>query len=125
MTAASGMPMVQFSLRAMLALAADGVLSPEQVVEKMCNNPARLYGIDRRGFVREGYYADLVIVDPDGCRDDVADAEVMSRCGWTPMAGRHLPAVVKMTMVNGKIVYRGGNLVDTSTKAAMPLKFNH
>ncbi|HBI59477.1 MAG: dihydroorotase [Duncaniella sp.] len=125
LTAASGMPMVQFSLRAMLALAADGVLSPEQVVEKMCNNPARLYGIDRRGFVREGYYADLVIVDPDGCRDDVADAEVMSRCGWTPMAGRHLPAVVKMTMVNGKIVYRGGNLVDTSTKAAMPLKFNH
>ena len=122
LTAASGMPMVQFSLRAMFALVADGYLTYEQVVEKMCNNPARLFGIDRRGFIREGYYADLVLVDPDGCRDDVTDSDVLSRCGWTPMAGRHLPAVVKMTMVNGKVVYRGGR--DIVTGAAMPLRFN-
>lgn len=124
LTAASGMPMVQFSLRAMLGLASEGVLTPEKVVELMCNNPARLYGIDRRGFLRPGYYADIVLVDPDGSADEVTDGEVVSRCGWTPLAGKYLPATVKMTIVNGTAVYRGERRPTVLPRAAKALKFN-
>ena len=115
-TAASGMPMVQFSLPAMLDLMtsdpdAEGI-DITRIAELMCHAPARLLDIDRRGFLREGYYADLAIVSPvamPGHR--VTDADVLSRCGWTPLAGRTLTWQVDRTVVNG----------DTG---AQPLTFN-
>lgn len=105
-TAASGMPMVQFSLPAMLDLmtsdpAAEGI-DIAQIAELMCHAPARLLDIDRRGYLREGYYADLVIVAPAGMAGHrVTDGEVKSRCAWTPLAGRSLSWQVVRTMVNG------------------------
>ena len=106
MTAASGMPMVQYSLPAMLDLMssdpdAEG-LDIARIAELMCHAPARLLDIDRRGYLREGYHADLAIVAPvemPGRR--VTDADVKSRCGWTPLAGRSLSWEVKRTVVNG------------------------
>ena len=106
LTAASGMPMVQFSLTAMLDLMssdpeAEGV-DIARIVRLMCHAPASLLGIDRRGYLREGYYADLAIVRPlpmPGHR--VTDSEVVSRCGWTPLDGRSLGWEVVDTIVNG------------------------
>ena len=106
LTAASGMPMVQFSLTAMLDLMssdpeAEGV-DIARIVRLMCHAPASLLGIDRRGYLREGYYADLAIVRPllmPGHR--VTDSEVVSRCGWTPLDGRTLGWEVVDTIVNG------------------------
>lgn len=125
LTAASGMPMVQFSLRAMLELfesspELDGV-GPERLVELMCHRPADLLGIDRRGYIREGYYADLVLVDPAVSQSKVSDAEVLSRCGWTPLAGMSLPAKIELTMVNGVPVYEAGGPVKIG--AAKALRF--
>ena len=116
LTAASGMPMVQFSLTAMLDLMssdpdADG-LGITDIVRLMCHAPATLLGIDRRGYLREGYHADLTIVRPlplPGRR--VTDADVVSRCGWTPLDGRTLGWEVVRTVVNG----------DTGPQ---PLRFN-
>ncbi|MDE6395623.1 MAG: amidohydrolase family protein, partial [Duncaniella sp.] len=116
LTAASGMPMVQFSLTAMLDLMssdpdADG-LGITDIVRLMCHAPATLLGIDRRGYLREGYHADLTIVRPlplPGHR--VTDADVVSRCGWTPLNGRTLGWEVVRTVVNG----------DTGPQ---PLRFN-
>ncbi|MCM1521056.1 MAG: amidohydrolase family protein [Muribaculaceae bacterium] len=96
LTAASGMPMVQFSLPAMLDLIstdpeAEEMVSPAQIVELMCHAPARIFGIERRGFLRPGYYADLVLAERlplPGHK--VTDADTMSLCGWTPLAGRVL-----------------------------------
>lgn len=90
LTAASGAPMVQFSLPVMLELADRGVFTTELVVEKMCHAPAELYHIDRRGYIRAGYYADLAVVSPD-TPYIVADDMVLSRCGWTPLLRYHAP----------------------------------
>lgn len=125
LTAASGMPMIQYSLRAMLELfetspELEGA-GPERVVELMCHNPADLLGIEDRGYIREGYYADLVIVNPTGGGEKITDGEVISRCGWTPLAGLSLSAQVDLTMVNGTIVYEAGGV--PAAGAAMPLKF--
>ena len=81
--AMSGMPMVQFSLPSMLDLTTDGVLSIERLVELMCHNPARLYGIEKRGFVREGYWADLTLVRQNTW--EVTKDCIESRCGWSPL----------------------------------------
>lgn len=125
LTAASGMPMVQFSLRAMLELfdsepALEGA-GVERVVELMAHRPADLLGIEGRGYIREGYYADLVVVDPSGSDTKVSDGEVMSRCGWTPLAGMALRPRVELTMVNGTTVYEAGS--DPRPGAAMALRF--
>ena len=106
--AASGMPLVQYSLMAMLEMARDGVFTPAQVVEKMCHAPARLYRIARRGYLRKGYYADVVVVhcNPEG--HVVSDADVVSRCGWTPFVGVNMHHSVKRTYVNGELAYCDG-----------------
>ena len=102
------MPLVQYSLMAMLEMARDGVFTPAQVVEKMCHAPARLYRIARRGYLRPGYYADVVVVhcDPEG--HVVSDADVVSRCGWTPFVGANMHHSVKRTYVNGELAYCDG-----------------
>ncbi|MDE6328101.1 MAG: amidohydrolase family protein, partial [Duncaniella sp.] len=106
LTAASGMPMIQFSLPAMLDMAdsdpeSEG-LDIEQIVELMCHAPARIFGIKGRGFIRPGYAADLVLVEKlplPGHK--VADSDAVSKCGWTPLAGRSLGYAVRLTVVNG------------------------
>lgn len=108
LTAVSGMPMVQFSLAVMLELVREGYFSIEQVVEKMSHNPARLFGIDRRGFIREGYYADMVLFDDECEPYTLTDEDVLSKCGWTPLAGMTLHGRPDITWVNGNVAYRYG-----------------
>lgn len=103
--AMSGMPMVQFSLPSMLGLTTNGVLSIERLVELMCHNPARLYGIEKRGFVREGYWADLTLVRQNSW--EVTKDCIESRCGWSPLEGRTLNWQVEKTWVNGNLVWDG------------------
>lgn len=111
LTAASGMPMVQFSLVTMLQLADEGVFPIEKVVELMCHNPARLFRIDRRGFIRKGYFADLVLVDPNSPWH-VETGRYHTKCGWTPMDERNYKCRVVRTWVNGATVYANGIIVD-------------
>lgn len=104
MRAASGMPMVQFSLPTMLELVDSGVLTIERLVELMCHNPATLFGVRERGFVRPGYKADLVVVRP-GSPWTVTDDIIESKCGWSPMAGHEYQWRVECTLCNGHPVY--------------------
>lgn len=119
--ALSGMPMVQFSLVSMLELSDQGYFPIERVVELMCHNPARLFCIDRRGFIRKGYYADLVLVDPMG-RWQVMSGRYYTKCGWTPMDERSFKWRVRRTFVGGKTVFADGIIVDGVRGEA--LKFN-
>lgn len=109
--AASGMPMVQYSLVTMLELANQGVLSMEQVVEKMCHAPARLFNISRRGFLRKGYKADLVLVAPHEPWT-VSSDNILSKCGWSPLEGHTFRWKVKRTFVNGTAVYANNRVND-------------
>ena len=106
--AMSGMPMVQFSLPAMLSLVDEGVLSLERLVELMCHNPARLYNIKERGFIREGYWADFTLVrrKPWTLTKDCIE----SLCGWSPLEGRTFDWKVEKTWVNGSLVWDGNSV---------------
>lgn len=117
----SGGPLVQHALVAMLQLAREGVYTVEQVVEKMCHAPARLFRIERRGFVREGCFADLVLVDPDAPWT-VARENLRYKCGWSPFEGTRFNARVLRTWVNGELVFADGK-VDTSIRG-MRLTFD-
>lgn len=105
-SAPGGMPMVQHSLCAMLELVSRGHLSMEKVVELMCHNPAVIYKVDRRGFLREGYHADLVLVDLK--EDKVSNENCLYKCGWTPLNGEVLHHRVTHTFVNGHLVFEEG-----------------
>ena len=109
--AASGMPMIQFSLVTMLELVDQGVLSLERLVELMCHNPARLFEVRQRGFLREGYQADVVLVRPN-TGWTVTKELIQSRCGWSPMEGHMYLWRVERTLCNGHTVYEQGR-VDT------------
>ena len=106
-TAVSGMPMVQFSLVSMLEMVDEGVLSMERMVQLMCHNPATLFGILDRGFIREGMMADLVLVSRDEVPYTIASSDVLSKCGWSPREGDALHWRVMSTCVNGKCVWDG------------------
>ena len=112
LTAASGGPMVQHTLVAMLELAARGVVTREQVVQKMAHNPADLFHIDRRGYIRPGYYADLVLVDP-ASPWRVTRENLLYHCGWSPMEGQTFQHAVRMTFVNGQPAYADGRVSDS------------
>lgn len=118
LTAASGMPGVQFSLPLMLELAANGYFSKETVVTRMCHAPATLYHIEKRGFIREGYHADLVLVDPSGERT-LSDDEVLSSCGWSPFVGERVHYRVVKTYVNGSLVFDNGAFTDRGNPSAL------
>ena len=109
--AASGMPMIQFSLVTMLELVDKGVLSLERLVELMCHNPARLFEVRQRGFIRKGCLADLVIVRPNAEWVVTKDV-IQSKCGWSPMEGHVFNWRVERTLCNGHTVYADG-AVDT------------
>jgi len=110
--AASGMPMIQFSLVTMLELVDQGVLSIERLVELMCHRPAQLFEVRQRGFLREGYQADIVIVRPNTGWTVTKDI-IQSRCGWSPMEGHMYLWRVEQTICNGHTVYQNGT-VDTN-----------
>lgn len=112
-TAASGMPMIQFSLVTMLELVDEGVLPVERMVELMCHAPARLFGVRDRGFLRPGCWADIVIVSPRGPWT-VTPELIESRCGWSPMEGHRYRWRVERTLCNGRTVYDGRTVDDAS-----------
>jgi dihydroorotase len=110
--AASGGPLVQHSLVAMLQLVRQGVFTLEKVVDKMCHAPAVLFRIEKRGFIRKGYYADLVLVDPNR-QWTVNSDNILYKCGWSPFEGTTFDASVLQTWVNGKLVYDNGQFDET------------
>jgi dihydroorotase len=103
----SGMPQIQHSLVLMLELAKQGKTTIEKVIEKMCHAPATLYRIDKRGYIRKGYYADLVLVDRNKLWT-VGAQNILSKCGWSPYEGVTFNHQVSHTFVNGKLVYENG-----------------
>lgn len=129
LTAASGMPMVQFSLPAVMDMMRHEPecedMTAADVAELMCHAPARIFGIDRRGFLRPGYYADIVMLeknqDAAGHPVKITDEDVISRCGWTPVAGRAFADRVGAVMLNGVIAYADGAFYPAHP---LPLKFN-
>ena len=110
--AASGMPMIQFSLITMLELVDQGVLTLERLVELMCHRPADLFGVRNRGYLREGYQADIVLVRPN-CGWTVTKDVIKSKCGWSPMENHMYLWRVERTICNGHTVYQNG-IVDTN-----------
>jgi dihydroorotase len=119
--APSGGPMVQHALPVMLECVRRGKITFEKVVEKMCHNPAILFSIQDRGFIKQGFYADLVLVDTR--KQQVVNREnLLYKCGWSPLEGEKLHGVVTHTFVNGKLVYNNG--VFSDQKYSKPLTFN-
>lgn len=110
--AASGMPMLQFSLISMLDLVEQGIISQTEVVEKMCHAPARLYHVHKRGFIREGYRADIALVAPQDWT--LTSHDVVSKCGWSPLEGHTFHHRVVQTYVNGRLVYDNGRFDDSA-----------
>lgn len=117
----SGAPMVQHSLAAMLEMSALGRISVERVVEKMCHAPAHLFHIYRRGFIREGYYADLVLVNP-ASPWEVNRQNILYKCGWSPLEGTVLRHKITHTWVNGHLAWNQGLLDDS--RLGMRLMFD-
>lgn len=109
--AASGMPMIQFSLVSMLELSEMEVLPIERIPDLMSHNPAKLFRIEKRGFIRPGYYADLTLVDPEA-NWQVREGRYYTKCGWTPMDERFFKWRVRRTIINGITVFSDGVVVD-------------
>ena len=103
----SGAPLVQHSLNCMLEFYKQEIISLEKIVEKMCHNPAILYRIEKRGFIREGYFADLILVDLNTSWT-VAKDNILYKCAWSPLEGTTFTTKVLKTFVNGNMVYDNG-----------------
>ena len=106
-TSKSGFPSIQHSLELMMELARNDWFDMPLLVQSMCHNPAILYQIDHRGFIHEGYHADLVLVDPNRTHQIVDDNE-LSKCGWSPYNGEVVHSLVTHTFVNGNLVFENG-----------------
>ena len=105
--APSGGPLVQHSLNVMLEFYRQEKISIEKIVDKMCHKPAELFQVDKRGYIREGYMADLVLVDLD-TKYTVAKDNILYKCGWSPFEGQTFHSKVTHTFVNGNLVYENG-----------------
>ena len=119
--APSGGPLVQHALLAMLEKSREGKISLEMVVQKMAHAPAILFKIEDRGYVREGYFADLVIVNPTK-EIAISKENILSKCGWSPFEGNTFSHSIDTTFVNGNIVYKEGNVI--SNENGKRLLFN-
>jgi dihydroorotase len=119
--APSGLPLVQHSLLMLLEQHAQGLFTLPKIVEKAAHNPAVLFGIAERGFIREGYYADLVAVDLAAVTR-VDAAQVRYKCGWSPLEGTDLRGAIVMTVLNGVPVFRDGQPV-AGPRQARALEF--
>ncbi len=118
--APSGGPLVQHSLVALLEFYHQKKISLEKIVEKACHHPARLFQTDRRGFIREGYYADMVLVDLSAPWQ-VSRSNIVAKCGWSPFEGYQFQSKVTHTMVSGHLVFENGTFNDS--KNGMRLDF--
>ena len=107
--APAGLPLVQHALLTLFDLAADGEISVELLVDRACHAPADLFGVTERGYVREGWFADLVLVDA-GKPYRVQKSNLLSKCHWSPFEGHEFSASIDTTIVNGEVVYRDGKL---------------
>lgn len=123
LTAASGGPLIQFSLIAMLDMASQGLWSKEQVIERMAHAPADLFAIDRRGYLREGYFADITLVDPRASTI-VTPEIILSRCGWSPFEGHTFRHRIHSTYINGALAYQDGQLA-SDRPAVRAVSYNH
>ncbi len=114
--AASGGPLIQFTLLAMFEMAKAGIFKVETIVEKSAHAPALLYGIKERGYIKEGYFADLVLVNPN--RPYTVDSSnILSKCGWSPFMGHTFPCSIEKTFVNGALVYDNGTIIEKQGNA--------
>lgn len=120
-TAPSGGPLVQHALPALLTAVKQGKIALEKLVEKACHNPAILFQIEKRGYLKEGYFADMVLVDLDA-KTTVTKDNILYKCGWSPFEGTDFDAQILQTWVNGKSVYKTGRIIEN--KAAMRLTFD-
>lgn len=109
LTAASGGPLVQHSLQMMLELSKQGKLTKEQVVDKMCHASAIRYQVHKRGYIREGYFADLVLVNPNKPYT-ISQANILYKCKWAPLEGETMSTSIEKTFLNGKIAFENGNV---------------
>ena len=116
--AASGGPLVQHSLQVMLELSLQGLYSKEFVVEKMCHAPAYLFQVKDRGYIREGYFADLVLVNPDKPYT-VGKDNILYKCGWSPFEGETFRHSIEKTFVNGSLVFDNGYIVESAQGKAL------
>ncbi|MFD1017292.1 dihydroorotase [Winogradskyella rapida] len=119
--APSGGPLVQHALMALMEAHHQGKISVEKIVEKACHNPAILFNVEKRGYIKEGYFADLVIVDPQSPWT-VNKSNILYKCGWSPFEGSTFKSRITHTFVNGKLVYNNFNVLDV--KAGERLTFD-
>ncbi|MCL4121492.1 UNVERIFIED_CONTAM: hypothetical protein GTU68_047243 [Idotea baltica] len=105
--APSGGPLVQHAVTAILEKVKEGVIPIEKAVEKMSHNPAKLFQIEKRGFVKEGYYADLVLIDTNKSQT-VTKENILYKCGWSPFEGTTFSSTITHTFVNGNLMYNEG-----------------
>lgn len=119
--APAGLPLVQHALLVLFDLAARGEISHDLIVDRACHAPADLFGVRERGYVREGWYADLVIVDPEK-PFKVEKSNLLCKCHWSPFEGHEFSSTIDTTIVNGEVVYRDGEL--TKNIAGQRLEFN-
>ena len=107
--APSGLPLIQHTLLLMLEMYEQNCFSPELIVERACHAPARLFQVEERGYLREGYWADIVVVDPEG-KTEVKDSQLFSKCGWSPFSHLTFTNSIETTVVSGQIAYHQGAL---------------
>lgn len=117
----SGAPIVQHSLNIMLEFFNQGLITLEKIAEKMCHNPAILYSIEKRGFIRAGYYADLTLVDLNA-NWTVSKENTLYKCGWSPLEGTRFHSQITHTFVNGHLVYQNGKFNETHKGMALSKK---
>jgi dihydroorotase len=119
----SGAPLVQHSLNCLLEFYHQGKISLEKIVEKMCHNPAILYRIKERGYIREGYFADLTLVDLNN-EWTVSKENILYKCGWSPLEGTTFHSQVAMTWVNGHLAYNKGTFHEEVKGKALDVATN-
>ncbi|MBC7915234.1 MAG: dihydroorotase [Pyrinomonadaceae bacterium] len=119
--APSGGPLLQYSLLAMLEFYQKGKLSLEKIVEKMAHHPAICFNVEKRGFIREGYWADLVLVDLNQSTF-VSSEKILSKCGWSPFEGHEFKAAITHTIVSGNLVHEKGGLIEKAVGKRLEFK---
>jgi dihydroorotase len=119
--APSGGPLVQHALPALLTAYHQGKITLKKIVQKACHNPALLFDVIDRGYIREGYYADLVILDLNK-EFEVTKNDILYQCGWSPFEGAQFKGYVEATLLNGQLAYSKGQVHPQS--AAMQLTFD-
>ncbi len=119
--APSGGPLVQHALPAMLEKYHQNAISLEKIVEKMCHNPAKLFQIKKRGFIREGFFADLVVVNTNHPWE-VKKSNILYKCGWSPFEGTTFKSRITHTFVNGHLAFENGSF--SEKRNAERLTFN-